>query len=117
LKTKSSLFILTALLAARLSQAQGSDTLKSPTLQKPLLAPNEAVELAENYLTQVKHIDKEKFRLSGVRFEYYSSVVTPPWVVVGWNIDFDCVPDKLDCGYHLAISNTRKPKVVMYPIR
>ncbi|MES2047514.1 MAG: hypothetical protein V4447_03870 [Pseudomonadota bacterium] len=84
----------------------------------PVLSPKEAVELAENYVVKVRKIDKNMFRLSGVRFEYFSTILAPPGVLsVGWSIDFECVPTQIDCEFSVRVSNSAKPKLAMYPAR
>ena len=111
------ILLFLCLITSDLSLAQGSRDPESLALSIPILSPNEAVKLAENYLIQVKHLDSNKFSLSGVRFEYYSSIPAPDGVVsVGWIINFDCEPEQLDCGFSVGISNTKVPKVVMYPV-
>lgn len=110
-------FLSLNLIAVGLSQAQTNSPANSPKLSVPLLQPSDAVKLAENYLVQIKHIDRNKFHLSHVAYSYLSTVPAPPGVIdVGWAIDFECVPDKLDCRYSVGISNSKTPKIVMYPV-
>jgi hypothetical protein len=112
------IFIYFFAISSAFSQTQSSRSPESLVLPIPVLSPSEAVKLAENYLVQVKRLDKRKFRLGGVSFEYFSTIPAPPGVIAtGWNIWFECVPNQLDCRYGVGISNTKKPKIVMYPVR
>lgn len=86
-------------------------------LAMPILSPNEAVKLAENYIIKMKNLDRNKIRLSGVSFEYFSRVKAPPGVIaVGWTIHFECIPSQLHCSFSVGISNTKKAEIVMYPV-
>lgn len=86
-------------------------------LPVPVLAPDEAVKLAKNYLINTKNINAKTFRLGSVSFQYFSTIPAPEGVVsVGWHISFECVPEQIDCDYSVGIENTANPRVVMYPV-
>ncbi|MYM26468.1 hypothetical protein GTP46_27955 [Duganella sp. FT135W] len=104
--------------AAGLVQAEDKLPMPSPHMQVPMLLPNEVVDLAENYLVQVIKIPRNSFRVSSVGYRYLSIVPAPPGVIdIGWHIDFECVPMKLDCRYSVGVSNSNSPQIVMYPVR
>lgn len=111
-------FFVLIFIAAGLAQAEDKSPMPPSRMQVPVLLPSEAVGLAENYLVHVEKIPRNKFRISHVGYKYFSIVPVPPGVIdIGWNIDFECVPAKLDCGYSLGVSNSKSPKIVMYPVR
>lgn len=106
------------LIACGLSQSLAGTMTELPALHTPVTSPKEAVQLAENYLVQKSHLDKSKFRLGSVNFEYFTNNPPPPGKIsTGWTLSFDCVPDQLDCQYFVHISNSKNPKIVVYPPR
>ena len=106
------------LLATSLAQGQVKSPAQSSLMQVPVLLPSEAVQLAERYLVQTKKIPRNSMRVSDVHYRYFSTTPAPSGVIdIGWTISFDCVPEKLDCGYILGVSNSKTPKVVMYPVQ
>lgn len=106
------------LIASGLHHSQADTMNESPVLHAPVISPKEAVHLAENYLAQATHLDKSKFRLSSVMFEYFTNTPAPPGKIsMGWALSFDCVPVRLDCEYFVQISNSKNPKIVVYPPR
>lgn len=55
-----------ALVTAGLVQAEDKPPMQPPLMQAPVLLPSEVVNLAEDYLVQVKKIPRNSFRVSDV---------------------------------------------------
>ncbi|MDQ1811802.1 hypothetical protein RBA41_00640 [Massilia sp. CCM 9210] len=111
-------FLWLTLVATGLAQGQSKSPAQSSHMRVPVLLPSEAVKLAARYLVQTKKIRKDKLRVSDVQYRYFSTTPAPSGVIeIGWTIGFECVPEKLDCGFIVGVSNSETPKVVMYPVR